>query len=234
MDSAAGRGGRGGGVRPRLRASFADLDTVPPARRRTEANVVGMVRGTDPALRDEVVLIAAHYDHLGIRSPGVNADSIYNGADDDASGVTAMLEAARQLVEGSPPKRTVIFAAMTGEEVGLLGTNWYLNHPTLPLDRTVANLAIEMVLRPDSLAFGAGNAWLTGFERSTMGEMFQSAGLMVFPDARPEQSFFTRSDNIGFARRGIVAHTLSTFNLHGDYHRPSDEWERTDFDHFQR
>jgi Zn-dependent M28 family amino/carboxypeptidase len=170
---------------------------VPPARRRTEVNVVGILRGSDPALRDEVVLIAAHYDHLGVRSPGVNGDSIYNGADDDASGVTAVLEIARQLAQGPSPKRTVIFAAMTGEEVGLIGTNWYLNLPVMPLEQTVANLAIEMILRPDSLVFGAGHARLTGFERSTMVEMFQAAGLMVFPDARPEQSFFTRSETSG-------------------------------------
>jgi hypothetical protein len=232
MEQTAGRGGRRGGTRPSLRTSFAELDTIPPARRRTEVNVLGMIRGADPVLRDEYILVDAHYDHNGIRTPQTpGADSIFNGADDDASGVTAVLEIARQIMEGKRPKRSVIFATMVGEEVGLLGTKWYIAHPIIPLEKTVANIEIEMIGRPDSLVGGSGRAWLTGFERSTMGEMLQASGLLIYPDARPEQSFFTRSDNIGFARRGIVAHTLSSFNLHKDYHTPADEVEKTDFDH---
>src|SRR6185436_8753902 len=141
---------------------------------------------------------------------------------------------ARQIKQGPPPKRTIVFAAMIGEEVGLVGTNWYLNHPAVPLEKTVANLEIEMIGRPDSLAFGEGRLWLTGFERSNMGEMFQSHGLLVYPDARPSQNFFSRSDNIGFARRGVVAHTLSSFNLHTDYHRASDDVGVTNFEHMAR
>ena len=221
----------GRGARPQLMTAFADLDSIPAARRRTEVNVLGMIPGSDPVLANEVVLVDAHYDHLGMRGPGVNGDSIFNGADDDASGVTAVLEIARHIKQGPPPKRTIIFAAMVGEEVGLLGTNWFIQHPPIPLERFVANLEIEMIGRPDSLAFGTGKAWLTGFERSTMGESFQAHGLMVFPDMRPNQSFFTRSDNIGFARRGIVAHTLSSFNLHSDYHRVTDDVDKVDFAH---
>lgn len=215
----------------RLRESFADLDTVPAARRRPAVNVVGVIRGSDPMLKNEHILIDAHYDHLGVRSPGVNGDSIYNGADDDASGVTAVLEIARQLMQGPKPKRTVVFAATIGEEVGLLGTNWYIAHPALPLERMVANLEIEMIARPDSLAGGPGRAWLTGYERSTMGEIFAANGIPIVPDKRPDQHFFERSDNIAFARKGIIAHTLSTFNLHADYHRPSDDVSRVDFEH---
>jgi len=161
----------------------------------------------------------------------VNGDSVYNGADDDASGVVAVLEIAKALAAGPAPKRTVIFAATTGEEVGLLGTRWYLEHPVAPLKQMTANLEIEMIGRPDSLAGGAGRAWLTGFERSTMGSMFAAAGLPIGPDKRPDEQFFMRSDNIAFARAGIPAHTLSTFNLHSDYHRPSDEASRVDFAH---
>jgi hypothetical protein len=215
----------------RVRASFADLDTVPVARRRAAVNVVGVIRGSDPALRSEHVLVDAHYDHLGMRAPGVNGDSIYNGADDDASGVTAVLEIARQLSEGPKPRRTVVFAATIGEEVGLLGTNWYIAHPPLPLEQMVANLEIEMVGRPDSLAGGPGRAWLTGYERSTMGDALAATGIPIVPDRRPGQHFFERSDNIAFARKGIVAHTLSTFNLHSDYHQPSDEVSKVDFAH---
>ena len=195
-------------------------------------NVVGIIPGVDPALKDDVVLVDAHYDHLGIRTPATpGADSIYNGADDDGSGTTAVLEIARVIKAGPAPKRTLVFITTTGEEVGLLGTNWYIAHPVRPLSAMVANLEIEMIARPDSLAGGPGRAWLTGFERSTMGQMFANAGLPIVPDKRPEQQFFQRSDNIAFARMGIPAHTLSTFNLHDDYHRPSDEISKVDFDH---
>src|SRR5690242_3007646 len=193
-------------------------------------NVVGMVRGTDPALRDQVVLIDAHYDHLGI-GPAVNGDSIYNGADDDGSGVVAVLGAARALAAGPPPKRTVLFLATTGEELGLLGTRWYLEHPVAPLERMVANPEIEMIGRPDSAAGGAGKGWLTGFERSTMGPTLAKAGIPIVADPHPAQQFFMRSDNIAFARRGIPAHTLSSYGLHRDYHTPADEVSRIDGRH---
>lgn len=193
-------------------------------------NVVGIVRGTDSSLKDQAVLVDAHYDHLGIGDP-VAGDSIYNGADDDGSGTVAVLEIARALARGPAPKRTVIFLATTGEEVGLLGTRWYVSHPVIPLERTVANLEIEMIGRPDSLAGGAGKGWLTGYDRSSMGPSFHAAGLPIVADPRPDQQFFQRSDNIAFARRGIPAHTLSSFNLHADYHQPSDDISRVDFPH---
>ena len=217
-------------TRPTLYPGFAALDTVPRERRRTAVNVVGMLRGADPVLRDSVVLVDAHYDHLGIGAP-VDGDSIYNGADDDASGVVAVLEAARSLAAGPSPRRTVLFVATTGEEVGLLGTRWFIEHPVVPLSRITANLEIEMIGRPDSLAGGAGRAWLTGYERSTMGATFAAAGLPIVPDRRLDQQFFMRSDNFAFAQRGIPAHTVSSFNLHSDYHRPSDDVSRVDFAH---
>jgi Zn-dependent M28 family amino/carboxypeptidase len=193
-------------------------------------NVVGLIRGMDPALGEEAVLIDAHYDHLGIGAP-VDGDSIYNGADDDASGVVAVLGAARALAAGPPPRRTVVLLATTGEELGLLGTRWYLEHPVVPLARTVANLEIEMIGRPDPMVGGAGKGWLTGFERSTMGERLAAAGIPVVPDPRPDQHFFERSDNIAFARQGIPAHTLSSYGMHHDYHTPADEPARIDAAH---
>lgn len=229
-DSVAGR--NGGPKRERLvvRNSFADLDTVPAARRGWAANVVGIIKGSDPALANEYVLVDAHYDHIGI-GRAINGDSINNGADDDASGTVAVLEIARQFVQGAKPRRTVVFAATTGEEVGLLGTRWYIAHPVMPLNQMAANLEIEMIGRPDSLAGGPGRAWLTGYERSTMGDALAKAGIPIVPDKRPDQQFFQRSDNIAFARQGIPAHTLSSFNLHADYHRPSDDVDKVDFDH---
>ena len=220
----------GRGPRPTLFESFAALDTLPPAQRPPSVNVVGVLRGTDPAVRDSAVLIGAHYDHLGI-GRAVNGDSIYNGADDDASGVVAVLEIARAMAAGPKPRRTVIFTATTGEEVGLLGTNWYIRHPVVPVAQMSANLQIEMIGRPDSLVGGAGRAWLTGFERSTMGETFARAGLPIVADKRLEHNFFERSDNIAFARLGVPAHTLSSYNMHGDYHQPSDEIARVNIAH---
>ena len=200
-----------------------------PTDRGLAVNVIGIVRGSSPTRRDSAVVVAAHYDHLGIGRP-VGGDSIYNGADDDASGVVTVLQVARALAH-SQPERTLIFLLTTGEEVGLLGTRRYLEAPTVPLDRTVAELEVEMIGRPDSLAGGPGRAWLTGYERSTMGDMLKAAGSPIVPDPRPDQHFFERSDNIAFARRGIPAHTLSSFNLHEDYHTPADEVSRVDFPH---
>lgn len=188
-------------------------------------NVVGLVPGTGSEGADEAVVVGAHYDHLGI-GPPEEGDSIYNGADDDASGVVAVVEAARSLAAGDPPRRTVVILLSTGEEVGLLGTRWYLEDPVVPLERTVANLQVEMIGRPDPLLGGPGRVWLTGFHRSTMGEMLRSAGVPVEPDPRPSQQFFLRSDNVVFAREGIPAHTLSSYGMHEDYHTPHDEADR--------
>jgi len=118
--------------------------------------------------------------------------------------------------------------------MGLLGTRWYIEHPPFPLSRMVANLEIEMIGRPDSLAGGAGRAWLTGYERSTMGDALRAGGVPIVADPRPAQNFFERSDNIAFARRGIPAHTISSYNMHAEYHTPDDEVERVDFAHMTR
>ena len=214
----------------RLLESLAALDSLPPGERRPSYNVIGMIRGSDPVLRDQIVAFAAHYDGLGIRT-AVNGDSIYNGADDDASGVTAVLGIARALTRGSPPKRTILFMTTTGEEEGILGTKWYVAHPIFPLSKMVAEMEVEMAGRPDSLAGGSGKLWMTGYERSTMGNMLRAAGIPIVPDPYPQFKFFERSDNIVFARSGIPAHTLSSYNLHKDYHAPSDEISTIDFDH---
>ena len=214
----------------RLLLSLSDRDTLPPSRVVTGANVIGILPGTDSVLRNEIVVVGAHYDHLGFGRP-VDGDSIFNGADDDGSGTVATIMIFRALGAIAPPRRTIIFIASTGEEQGVRGTRYYIEHPTRPLEQTVADMEIEMIGRPDSLAGGRGRAWLTGFERSTMGESFAAAGLPIGPDKRPGQSFFARSDNIAFARMGLPAHTLSSFNLHGDYHQVTDEVGAVDFEH---
>ena len=210
-----------------LRAGFAD---GAPGRHETAYNVIGLLKGSDPKLAGEVIVVDAHYDHLGIGAP-VAGDSIYNGADDDASGTVSVLSVARALANGAHPKRSILFVLTTGEEEGLLGTDWLLAHFPVSLDSVVANLETEMIGRPDSLAGGAGKAWLTGYDRSTMGAMFARAHIPIMPDPRPSQHFFERSDNIAFAERGIPAHTLSSFDLHADYHQPSDDLSRIDFAH---
>lgn len=215
--------------------SFADCDTVPLERRRIAVNVVGILPGRRlgsdaPANPDSTILVDAHYDHLGIGRP-INGDSIYNGADDDASGTVAVLEVARVMKKWPAPSRSVVFLATTGEEFGLIGTRWYLANPVRPLSTIAANLEIEMIGRPDTIAVGRGRGWLTGYERSSMGENFQRSGLPIMADMRPSQSFFTRSDNIAFAQAGIPAHTLSSFNLHTDYHGVGDEISKIDFEH---
>jgi hypothetical protein len=223
----------GGRNAPRAVASWTAWDTLPPDQRLTSANVVGLLEGADPAKRDEVVLVTAHYDHIGM-GRAVDGDSINNGADDDASGTIALLELARAMAKGPRPARTIVFAAVTGEEVGLIGTRWYISNPVRPLERTVANLNLEMIGRPDSLTGGPGTAWLTGYERSTFGDLLADAGVPIVPDPRPAQRFFERSDNIDFARRGIPAHTLSTYNLHPEYHTVKDEPATLDPVHMAR
>jgi hypothetical protein len=207
---------------------------VVPAR---AANVVGVIRGVGtqsaPKLADQVVVLSAHYDHIGDRAHSAKAgeDAIYNGADDDASGCAAVIELAQAFGAGPPPARTLVFFLATGEEIGLVGTNFYIDVPFAPLERTVCNLNFEMIGRADPKAGGAGKLWLTGDERSNLGAEFRALGLSITVDPHPEQHFFERSDNIAFARRGIVAQTLSSYNLHKDYHTVRDEIALIEFDH---
>lgn len=201
----------------------------------TESNVIGIIRGSDPNVANEAIVVGAHFDHVGIGASVPDGagtpDSIYNGADDDGSGTVAVLEIARDLIQGEAPRRTVVILLSTGEEMGLLGTRYYISNPVIPMHQTVADLQIEMIGRPDEAVGGFGKAWLTGYERTTMGDQLAAAGSPIVPDPRLEQDFFFRSDNIAFAVLGIPAHTMSSFGLHTDYHQPSDEVELVDFDH---
>jgi Zn-dependent M28 family amino/carboxypeptidase len=217
---------------PRLSAveSWTQWQALPETNRLRAANVVGVLPGTDPVLRDEIVLVTAHYDHIGI-GRAVDGDSINNGADDDASGVIAVIELAKAMRNGPRPKRTIVFMAITGEEVGGFGTRWYIAHPVRPLEKTVVDLNIEMIAHVDSLAGGFGKAWLTGYERSTMGDLLADNGIPLVPDPRPTQNFFNRSDNAAFARIGIPAHSLSSYNLISPYHHPKDESSIIDAPH---
>jgi hypothetical protein len=195
-------------------------------------NVVGILRGSDPEAAKDAILLSAHLDHLGI-GPARNGDRIYNGADDDASGTTAVIELARVFASGVRPARTMLFVLFGSEEIGGYGNRYFLDHPPLPLQRIVADLEFEMIGRRDP-ALPRDGLWLTGFNRSDLGRELARHGAVLVPDPHPEQNFFQRSDNYGLARRGIIAHTISSFGLHADYHQPGDELSRIDFPHMAR
>ena len=209
---------------PRLQQHLSKFEDVP---RKETWNAVGILRGSSAP--DEVVLLTAHLDHLGVAASG-SGDTIYNGADDDASGTTAVLALAHRLSTGTRPKRTIVFALFGSEEIGGFGNRAFLAHPPVPLSEIVANLEFEMIGRPDS-AVPAGTLWLTGFERSTLGPELAKHGAHLVNDPHPKELFFQRSDNYALARQGIIAHTVSSFGLHHDYHQPSDEIRTIDFVH---
>jgi aminopeptidase YwaD len=193
-------------------------------------NAVGQISGTDETLRRQVILLSAHLDHVGVREAAKGDDKIYNGADDDASGSVAVMELAKALAAGPRPKRTIVFAWFGSEERGGAGSNYFAESPTVQLARIVANLQFEMIGRPDPKV-PAQTLWLTGYERSNLGPELAKRGARLVQDPHPDMSFFTRSDNIRFARKGIPAHTVSSFGLHTDYHEPGDEVSKIDFPH---
>jgi hypothetical protein len=199
-------------------------------------NVLGIVRGRDRRLRNEYVLVSAHMDGLGVGFP-VDGDSIYNGADDNASGTAAILEIAEAMarLKDEGPRRSVAFLAVSGEERGLLGSAWFVEHPPIPLQRIVANVNIDMIGRnwEDTIA-------VIGKPYSSLGALVDSValahpelGLATVDDQWPADGFFFRSDHFNFARKGIPA--VFFFNgEHADYHRPSDESSKVKFEKASR
>lgn len=196
-------------------------------------NAVGKIVGSDPKLSSEVILLSAHMDHLGVRPTAPGDDKIFNGADDDASGCVAALELARVLASGKKPKRTVYFAFFGSEEAGGFGANYFVNNLAFPKDKLVANLEFEMIGRPDEKV-KPEELWLTGYERSNLGAELAKRGAKLVQDPHPEENFFQRSDNYTLARQGVIAHTVSSFGLHKDYHRASDEVKTINFEHMTR
>ena len=190
-------------------------------------NAIGMIRGSDPKMASEAVFLSAHLDHLGTGEP-VNGDSIFNGADDDASGCVAVLELARALASGARPKRSLYFLGFGSEERGGWGAQYFIAHSPVPLEQIVADLNLEMLGRPDAKV-AANTLWFTGYDLSNLGPELARQGARLVADPHPEQNFFQRSDNYTLAVRGVIAHTVSSFGLHTDYHRPSDEVSKIDF-----
>lgn len=201
----------------------------------TSPNVAGMIEGADPDMRDEYVLLTAHLDHTGVNQNLVaeGKDGIHNGALDNAMGVAVMLEAARELA-ANPPARSVIFLAVTGEEKGLLGADYYAHFPTVPIESIVANVNLDMPLVlhsfTDVIAFGA--------ERSSLGPIVEAAteaaGVTLSPDPIPEEGIFTRSDHYRLVEKGVPAVFMVTGFANGGqesfqefitthYHKPSDD-----------
>ena len=188
-------------------------------------NAIGVLRGSDP--NGEAIVLSAHLDHLGVNEAG-SGDTIFNGADDDASGCVAVLELARALATGKQPRRTIYFVCFGSEERGGHGARYFIDNSPVPLEKIVADIQFEMLGRPDAKV-PPNTLWLTGYERSTLGSELAKQGARLVGDPHPEQNFFQRSDNYTLALRGVVAHTVSSFGLHTDYHRVSDDLSKVDF-----
>lgn len=196
-------------------------------------NAMGKITGSDPKLAAEVILLTSHLDHLGVRQNAPGDDKIFNGADDDASGSVAVLELARVLANGKKPKRTVYFVCFGSEEAGGYGASYFVNNLPFPKENLVANLEFEMIGRPDAKV-KPEELWLTGYDRSNLGAELARRGAKLVNDPHPAENFFQRSDNYTLARQGIIAHTVSSFGLHTDYHHASDEIKTIDFAHMTR
>ena len=197
-------------------------------------NVVGLLRGSDPALQDSYVLVTAHYDHVGT-DPSREADPIFNGANDDGSGTVSVIELASALSRLNPrPKRSLVFMTVFAEEKGLLGSRYYARHPLFPLEKTVANINLEVLGRTDGPEGGHKNkAGLTGFEYSNLGEVFvkagQLSGVEVYRHPTFSDAFYPRSDNLALAEKGVVAHSVCSGFLFPDLHAPQDHWDKIDY-----
>lgn len=198
------------------------------------SNVVGILRGSDPVLKDTYVLVSAHYDHLGVGS-GEEGDQIYNGANDDASGTASMIELAESFSRlETKPKRSIVFIAFCGEERGMVGSTFYGRNPLVPLAKTIAGINLEHMGRTDDdEGVRKNEASMTGFDFSDMGPIFNEAarafGVSVTKHPQNSDSFFARSDNVALARVGIPSHTLCTAFTFPDYHRVGDHWEKLDY-----
>jgi hypothetical protein len=204
-----------------------------------QKNVIGLMRGSDPVLRESYIIISAHYDHVGI-GQAVDGDSIYNGANDDGSGTVSVIEIASALATMKrKPKRSIVFIAWSGEEQGLLGSREYSRNPVVPLEKTVAMINLELVGRADGIeGRQIDSASMTGFDFTDLGRIFEAAGRMagirVYKHERYSDLFFDRSDNQALADVGVPAHTLCVAFEYSDYHRPSDHWDKIDYENMAR
>ncbi|HXH15131.1 MAG TPA: M28 family metallopeptidase [Sphingomonas sp.] len=211
--------------------SVATKTSFVPAK---SSNVVGMIPGNDPVVGKEVVVLSAHLDHIGITKP-VKGDALNNGALDNAIGIASLIEEAKRFTaSGQTPKRTLMFLAVTGEEKGLVGSDYFTNHPTVPLTSIVADVNLDMPI----LTYKFEDMVVFGAERSTIGPIVQKAvaaiGVGLSPDPMPEEGIFVRSDHFRFVQKGIPAVFLwpgqkgpgkaaVAYFMANNYHKPSDD-----------
>ena len=261
---AAGRGGRGGGgggARPRELSTVAAYPTVacndpgiriaaqpagkislhvaePKVEPAKVRNVVGLLRGSDPELKDTYLLVTGHYDHLGVRDNGT-PDHIYNGADDDASGTSSVIEIANALSALPRPKRSILFMTVFGEELGDLGSHYYAAHPLFALAKTVVDLNLEQLGRTDDTEgqrVGAFN--MTGYDYTDLPAIFEKVGkdTGIKAEKHPQNSdsYFRRSDNAAFADAGVPSTTISVAYDFPDYHQAGDEWPKLDYENMAK
>lgn len=198
-------------------------------------NVVAYIEGTDPGMKEEYVMLSAHYDHIGVGPADAEGDSIYNGARDNAVGTVALLNAAKFFAE-NPPKRSIILCAWTAEEKGLLGSSYFADNPLVPLEKIVFNLNIDNGGYNDTTLIT-----VIGLGRTSADQLIENAvaefGIKAVPDPSPEQGLYDRSDNVNFAKKGIPSPTFSLgFTAFDEeimkyYHQPADEVDNFNLDY---
>ncbi|MFN3788663.1 M28 family metallopeptidase [Massilia sp.] len=216
-------------------ASVSARVAAPSIRPVKLRNVVGVLRGSDPVLKNTYVLMTAHHDHVGIRD-----GEVYNGANDDASGVVSLIEAAKVLAARKErPRRSIVFMTFFGEELGMLGSKYYARHPVFPLKDTVVNINLEQTGRTDdSEGRQLNSIAMTGYDFSTLGDMLKKSaertGIRLWKHAAFSDAFFSRADNQSLADAGVPAHTLSVAYGFSDYHGKDDTWDKLDYDNMAR
>lgn len=202
-------------------------------------NVIGVLPGSDPQLKNTYVLVTAHYDHIGVTLPE-NGDGIYNGANDDGSGTVSVIEIASALAaQKERPKRTIVFMTVFGEEKGLLGSLYYSRNPVFPLDKTIVDINLEHMGRTDSSEGPQlGRLSITGYDYSDVPKVFTAAGQLTgvefYKHETNSDAFFNRSDNMAFAEAGVPAHTFCAAFLFPDYHGLGDHWNKIDYENLAK
>jgi hypothetical protein len=201
-------------------------------------NVVGLIEGTDPKLKDEYIIVTAHYDHIGVQSSRDNPDSIFNGARDNAIGTVALLQTAKFLSK-NPPKHSVLLVAVTSEEKGMLGSQWYTEHPLVPLNKHILSINCDGVGYNDKSII-TSISWGRTSTDETVAKAAKTYGFGVGGDPDPKENFFERSDQVSFARKGIPAIKIQPGLARMDeeirkyYHRQADEVSSLDFEYLTR
>jgi hypothetical protein len=224
LDLAAVRTRTDGAAQPLTGTVFA-IRTPGSSASARPPNIVGILSGSDPRLRAEYIVFSAHIDHVGVGRPDARGDSIYNGADDNASGTSAVLEIAEAFAAlAEKPPRSLMFVLVSGEEKGLLGSAAFVRNPPVPMAQMVANINIDMVGRnaPDTVVAIGQNYSSLGPAIQNVARQHAQLGLVVAPDLWPEEQLFFRSDHFNFAAQQVPAIFFTT-GLHEQYHRPGDE-----------